>query len=278
MRKLLLLSLGIAGVYGANAQQASKKPIDHSVYDGWQSVANERITNDGKWVAYVIKPQQGDADLIITDVKNKVPFKIQRADTARFTGDSKYAVFLIRPFYKDIRQAKIKKKKPEDMPKDTLGYVALGAKAVIKVPAVRSFKMAETAPVIAYLAPADTVKKPAAGDTSKKAVANAIAPPTKEGGNLTILQLLNGKQRTFKYVTEYQLSKNGNLLAFSVTAPRKSKDTKSAFYVYDVAKDVLKDISNGRGTYKNIAFDETAKQVAFTAEKNPERAQVKPYK
>ncbi|WCT10262.1 alpha/beta hydrolase family protein [Mucilaginibacter jinjuensis] len=278
MRKFLLLTLGIAAAYGANAQQVSKKPIDHSVYDGWQNVANERISNDGKWVTYVVKPQQGDANLVITDVKNKAPFKIQRADTVRFTGDSKYAVFLIRPFYKDIRQAKIKKKKPEDMPKDTLGYVALGAQAVTKIPSVRSFKMAETAPVIAYLAPADTVKKPAAGDTSKKAIATTIAPPTKEGGNLTILQLLNGKQRTFKYVTEYQLSKNGNLLAFAVTAPKRSKDAKSAFYIYDVAKDDLKDISNGRGTYKNIAFDETAKQVAFTAEKNPEKAQVKPFK
>lgn len=278
MRKLLLLTLGITAAYGANAQQVSKKPIDHTVYDGWQSVANERITNDGKWVTYVVKPQQGDADLIITDIKNKNPFKVQRADTVRFTGDSKYAVFLIRPFYKDIRQAKIKKKKPEDMPKDTLGYMALGAKAATKIPAVRSFKMAETAPIIAYLAPADTVKKAAAGDTSKKAVATTIAPPTKEGSNLTILQLLNGKQRTFKYVTDYQLSKNGNLLAFAVTAPKKSKNIKSAFYVYNVAKDELKDISNGRGTYKNIAFDETAKQVAFTAEKNPEKALVKPFK
>jgi dipeptidyl aminopeptidase/acylaminoacyl peptidase len=278
MRKLLLLTVGMAAAYGANAQQASKKPIDHSVYDGWQSVANERISNDGKWVTYVVKPQQGDANLIITDVKNKAPFKVQRADTVRFTGDSKYAVFLIRPFYKDIRQAKIKKKKPEDMPKDTLGYLVLGANAVTKVPAVRSFKMAETLPVIAYLAPADTVKKPAAGDTSKKATATTIAPPTKDGGNLTVLQLLNGKQRTFKFVTEYQLAKNGKLLAFSVTAPKKSKDAKSAFYLYDIEKDELKDISNGRGTYKNIAFDEAGKQLAFTAEKNPEKAQVKPFK
>ncbi|NCD72165.1 alpha/beta hydrolase family protein [Mucilaginibacter agri] len=278
MRKLLLLTVGIAAAYGAHAQQASKKPIDHSVYDGWQSVANERISNDGKWITYVVKPQQGDASLVITDAKNNKPFHVQRADTVRFTGDSKYAIFLIRPFYKDIRQAKIKKKKPEDMPKDTLGYVALGNTAVTKVPSVRSFKIAESAPVVAYLAPADTVKKPAAGDTSKKAVATTIATPTREGANLTILQLLNGKQRTFKYVTEYQLSKNGKLLAFAVTAPRKSKDVKSALYIYDVEKDELKDISNGRGTYKNIAFDETGKQLAFTAEKNPEKAQVKPYK
>ncbi|MCJ8211553.1 prolyl oligopeptidase family serine peptidase [Mucilaginibacter sp. RS28] len=277
MRKFLLLGLLLAGAASAEAQQA-KKPIDHSVYDGWQSVANERISNDGKWITYVIKPQQGDATLVLTDVKNNSPFKVERADTVRFTGDSKYAVFLIRPFYAAVRQARIKKKKPDEMPKDTLGYLTLGAKAVNKVPGVRSFKIAENAPVIAYLAPSDTVKKPAAGDTSKRAVATTVAAPTREGADLTVLQLSNGKSRMFKYVTDYQLSKNGNMLAFAVTAPRRSKDVKSGLYIYDIAKDELKAVSNGRGTYKALAFDEAGKQLAFAAEKNPEKAPVKPYK
>ncbi|QQL51154.1 S9 family peptidase [Mucilaginibacter ginkgonis] len=279
MRKLLLLIPFAVTVLAANAQQA-KKPIDHSVYDSWQSVANDRISNDGKWITYVIKPQEGDASLVITNPQGANKFSVPRADTARFTGDSKYAVFLIRPFFKDIRMAKIKKKKADDMPKDTLGYTTLGSGKVTKVPAVRSFKMAEQAPVIAYLAPSDTVKKPAVNDTSKKAVATTVAPPTREGSNLTVLELLSGKQRTFKYVTEYQLSKNGKLLAFATTAPRRSKDkdVKSAMYIYDIEKGLLKDISNGRGNYKNLAFDDAGKQFAFTAEKNPEKAQVKPFK
>jgi|GEM_PF-3335700 hypothetical protein len=35
---------------GATAQKISKKPLDYSVFDGWQSLANERISNNGKWV------------------------------------------------------------------------------------------------------------------------------------------------------------------------------------------------------------------------------------
>ncbi len=279
MRKILFFILFLSAVFNVRAQQV-KKPIDHSVYDGWQSVANSRISNDGKWISYVIRPQAGDATLIFTDVKNAAPFKVKRADTIRFTGDSKYAVFLIRPFYQETRQAKIKKKKPEDMPKDTLGYITLGTRIFAKVPAVRSFKMADQAPVIAYLSPSDTVKKPLLNDTSKKAVGATVAPPIRDGVNLTVLQLTNGKQRTFKFVTEYQLSENGKLLAFAVTAPRKLKDkeTKSGLYLYDIGKNELKDISNGRGTYKNLAFDDTGRQLAFTAEKNPEKAQVKPFK
>ncbi|MDB5131421.1 MAG: peptidase [Mucilaginibacter sp.] len=277
--KKLLLSLLIASAFlAARAQKVSKKPLDHTVYDGWQSLANERISNDGKWVLYVVKPQEGDADLYITDAKNSNKFHVSRADTARFTSDSKYAVMLIKSFFKDTRQAKIKKKKQSDYPKDTLGIVTLGNYSFEKFPYVRSFKLADKAPVVAYLSPSDTIKKPAVSDTSKKAVATTIAPPTRDGAELTIRQLLTGKSRSFEYVTEYQLSKNGKLLAFAVTPPRRSKSFKPGLFVYDVEKDTLKQVSSGRGNYRNLVFDDAGKQLAFTAEKNPEKAQVKPFK
>src|SRR4051794_31032348 len=110
MKKLLLPAFLLLCIY-ATAQKASKQPLDQSVYDGWQNIAGERISNDGKWIVYAVKPQEGDANLVITGSNGKNRVNIPRADTARFTADSKYAAFLIRPFYKDVRQAKIKKKK-----------------------------------------------------------------------------------------------------------------------------------------------------------------------
>jgi dipeptidyl aminopeptidase/acylaminoacyl peptidase len=277
MKKLLLPALLLFSLC-AVAQKASKKPLDQSVYDGWQSITNERISNDGKRIVYVIKPQEGDANLVITDSKNSSRLTIPRADTVRFTPDSKYAVFLIRPFYKDIRQAKIKKKKQSEFPKDTLGIIMLGKNTIEKIPAIRSFKIAEKASVVAYLSPADTVKKPEVSDTSKKAIATTIAPPTREGAELFVKQLLNGKTRSFNYVTDYQLTKNGKLLAFAVTAPKKNKTVKSGLFVYDIEKDTLQLVSTGRGNYKNLTFDDAGKQLAFTAEKNLEKALVKPFK
>ncbi|TWR31302.1 S9 family peptidase [Mucilaginibacter pallidiroseus] len=277
MKKLLLPALLVL-LINISVSGQSKKPLDHSVYDGWQSISGQRISNDGKWVLYVIKPQEGDAELVLRTSKGANKKVVPRADTARFTYDSKYAAGLIRPFFKDVRQAKIKKKKPSDFPKDTLAIINLASGSIDKYPAVRSFKLADKASVIAYLFPADTVKKPLAGDTSKKAVATTIAPPTRDGAELTIKQLANGKARTFKYVNDYQLTKNGKWLAFCVTAPKKSKDIVNGLFVYDIDGDVLKPVSTGRGNYRNITFDDAGKQLAFTAEKNPEKALVKPFK
>jgi len=33
---------------GRDSQKISKKPLDYSVFDGWQSHANERLSNNGK--------------------------------------------------------------------------------------------------------------------------------------------------------------------------------------------------------------------------------------
>jgi hypothetical protein len=278
MRRVLFISCLWAICLNASAQKVSKKPLDHSVFDGWQSISDQRISNDGKWILYVVKPQQGDADLVITNSKNTLKVQIPRADTARFTSDGKFAIFQIRPFFKVTRQAKIKKKKQSEFPKDTLGIITLATQGITKIPSVRNFKIAENADVIAYLATADTIKKPAANDTSKKAVKETIAPATKDGSDLTIKQLAGKITRTFKYVTDYQLSKNGKLVVFAVTAPAKQKEVTSGMYVFDVDKNNVKSISTGRGNYHGITIDDGSTQIAFTAEKNPEQAPVKPFK
>ncbi|MDB4925748.1 prolyl oligopeptidase family serine peptidase [Mucilaginibacter sp.] len=275
MKKFLLPAIIICTFVNASAQKINKKPLDHSVYDGWQSITGDRISNDGKWILYAVKPQAGDAELVITDVGNINKTRIARADTGHFTPDSKYAILMIRPFYKEVRELKIKKKKPNEFPKDTLCIVTLGMPGVEKIPAIRSFKTAEKASVIAYLAPADssavtTAKKPGT-DTTK-----TLTPPVP-GAELTVRQMATGKTRSFKYVSDYQLNKTGTLLAFSVTAPRRSATIKSGVFVYDIEKDVLKPVSTGRGTYHTLVFDEAGNQLAFTAEKNPEKAPIKPY-
>jgi dipeptidyl aminopeptidase/acylaminoacyl peptidase len=228
--------------------------------------------------------------LVITNAANSNKTQIARADTGRFTSDSKYAILLIKPFYKEVRELRIKKKKPNEFPKDTMGIVTLGNPAVEKIPAVRSFKVADKAPVIAYFIPSDSAANtPAARRGRGNGAATNAAPANPDtthtatsspasSSELIVRVLTTGKTKSFKNAGDYQLNKAGTLLAFIVTAPRgKITDIKSGVYVYDIEKDALKTISTGRGTYRNLAFDDDGKQLAFTAEKNPEKARVKPY-
>src|SRR5215204_1045395 len=116
MRRLLTLVLFIV----ATNAHGQKKPLTHAVYDGWQSIGERYISNDGKFVVYTITPQEGDATLVIQASDQSYKKEIPRGYNATITEDSRYIIFRIKPFFKDTREARIKKKKPEDMPKDSL--------------------------------------------------------------------------------------------------------------------------------------------------------------
>src|SRR3954465_2380876 len=111
---------------------AQKKPLDHSVYDSWQSIGERAISNDGKVVVYAVNPQEGDGTLYIQASDNSYKKAIPRGYNATITEDNRYVIFRIRPFFKDTRDARIKKKRPDDMPKDSLGILLLGNDSLIK--------------------------------------------------------------------------------------------------------------------------------------------------
>lgn len=141
----LLLLPAIQGI-------AQKKPLDHSVYDAWQAVGERAISNDGKYVAYAINPQEGDGTMYIESVSGDYKVIIPRGYNITITEDNRYAILRIRPLYKDTRDARIKKRRPDEMPKDSLAIVALGNTNVVKVPRIKSFKVPdESGNWLAYL-------------------------------------------------------------------------------------------------------------------------------
>ncbi len=142
----------------------TKKPLDHSVYDTWKSLGERMISNDGNYIVYAINEQEGDGDLFIRNIRTGYQKIIQRGYAAVITEDSRYVICKIKPVYQENRQAKIKKKKADEMVKDTLAFLQLGADSIIKVSRVKSFKTPEKgAGWMAY-----HLEKPLPDTTAKK--------------------------------------------------------------------------------------------------------------
>ena len=137
MKRLLLSAVALLSVLLCFSQ---KKPLDHSVYDGWQHIGERIISNDGKWVVYTIDPQEGDNELVIQSSDATYKKLVPRGYTAVITEDSRYVVFKIKPLYKDTREAKIRKKRADEMPKDSIAIVELGKEEVWKVAKVKAYK------------------------------------------------------------------------------------------------------------------------------------------
>ena len=120
-----------------------KKPLSHSVYDNWKSVGERMISNDGKFVLYAINSQEGDGDLIIQSLNSDNKLTFSNGYNGVFSDDSRFAVLKMKPAYQDTRQAKIKKKKPDEMPKDSLVIINLSTKEIQKVGRVKSYRLPE---------------------------------------------------------------------------------------------------------------------------------------
>ena len=140
MKNVLAVLLSISASF---ALQAQKIPLVHSVYDGWKSAGERHISNNGKYVFYTINPQEGDGVLFVQGLDNSFRKEIPRGYLAKFTEDNRFVIFKIRPYFKDTRDARIKKKRPDEMPKDSLGIIELGKDTVIKIARVKSFKVPE---------------------------------------------------------------------------------------------------------------------------------------
>ena len=250
---------------------AQKKPLDHQVYDGWQHISASAISKDGHFVYYIVSPQEGDAQLIVTTPHNQEAGRIDRASDATFSPDGKFLVARIKPFFSETREAKIKKKKPDEMPKDSLAIFALETSTLHKIPRVKSYKMPEeSGDYVAYLVEPEDAKR----DTAKADTVQASKPAKKKPQPvLHVRQLANGDELTIDRVDAYQFSDDGKALVYVRTAEEKdSIGADAGLYYCELATGDSRHISRGKGVYKNIAFDETTLQLAFTADKSPEKA------
>lgn len=140
MRRILT-TLFILVTIAAVAQV--KKPLDHSVYDSWQSIGEKTISNDGQWVAYVVAVQEGDAVLHIRAANGSYSKTIDRGYNVYISEDSRFLICKIKPTYAETREAKIKKKKPAESPKDSLAVLELGTETIFKVARVKSYQAPE---------------------------------------------------------------------------------------------------------------------------------------
>ena len=303
---LVLALLGVSVVLSAQ-----KKPLDHSVYDSWQSIGERSISNDGKWVVYSVNVQEGDNELVIQSAgANSFKKQVPRGYNAVITEDSRFVVFRIRPLYKETREARIKKKRPDEFPKDSIGIIELGKDSLIKVARVRSFKVpAKAAGWVAYHKEKEVLPPSRAAvptqrtvDSLKKTI-DSLALLVKElknikGGNrdeldadedpaapgaagdgsdLLLRNLATGKEKLFRNVAEYYFSANGQKLVFEIN--RSARDTTSfnGVVVYNLNSAKADTISRGGNDFRNFAITEDGGRLAFVAERDTAKAQQKFY-
>ena len=221
--------------------------------------------------------QEGDGELFVQSNDGRIVKSFPRGYNLQFTEDNQFLVFKIKPLYKDTRQARIKKKKPEDFPKDTLAYLELGKDTATKVARVKSYKLPEkSGGWLAFLMEkpiADSSKskkdslshkldslirkQPMISAEKKKDELDADgdaadASKTEEGTDLVVVQLTSRQNNLFKNISEYYWSKPGNILLMKGTPAKKDSLGKNLVAIWRSHENHTDTISRGGSDFKNF--------------------------
>lgn len=244
----ILLALSSFSVF------AQKKPLDHTVYDQWESIGEKALSDNGQWLAFVKAVQEGDNDLVIQSVSGNTTYRIPRGYNVKFTADGRYALALVKPLYSATRDARIKKKKPEDFPRDSICVVNLANGGITVKPNVKAYAMPEQANglVAVHMHNVDTARK-GEGD---------------EGSNLVVATLGDTALRIFRNISEYKWSKNGKILVMEGRQARSVKGSANSVMIYRTLEDKLDTIAHGGNEFSNFTIDSNAYQIAFVAERD----------
>ncbi len=258
--KCVFLCIAVLSALQGNAQ---KKVLDHTVYDSWKSISNISITNDGIYTATVVKEQEGDDYLLISNLKTKQELKIPRAYTYSIVPDQKHIIAQIKAPYAVTRQAKIKKTADEKMPKDSLALISLDKLIVSKIPNVKSFKIGKDfSDYIAYTID-DTLK----------------SKDKKEPKALTLVlrNLYTSKEDTIKNTTEYIFSRNGKSFATILKPSAKDTVNKPGVLFVDLNNLHKDTVSINKTIYKNLTLSESGNKLAYLATSDSLKKEIKDY-
>ena len=264
MRKNIFPLLAVLAVFCCSSSLfAQKKPLDHDVYDSWQSVSGVKMSDDGRVIVWNVNPQEGDGTLYVRTVgesrrtagrsalrqaRGPKELAIPRGYQPTIDPSGKWIVCKIKPEFAKTRQERIDKKKKDDQSKDTLAVVDLSNMLVKKFASVDSYSAGTFGmPFLAYKSSWKSGKKNESG--------------------LIVLTPGSWQADTLKHIDNYVFSNSGSLLA--LTTKEDKKDSLSATSVilasYNGNGIVLDTLKKGAKEYFRPVFDDAEAQLAFTA-------------
>jgi dienelactone hydrolase len=300
MNRLLRFALVflLVGLVPTSLEAQSKRALDHDDYAHWNAIRNQALSADGQWLHYAFNPHEGDGRFFVHRLSDDFQHTFERGVGASFTPDARFAVFRISPRDEAVREARAKRTRAADMPKDSLAILDMRSGEVLKIEKVKAFQLAdESSRWLAYhleSAPAparpDTTAAPAeraepAGERpgarpgqpagrrpgaplGEGTGEQADEPKKREksaGTPLVLRDLTTGAETRFDDVTMFQFTKNGSHLVYVVSGKDGAGD---GIYALETRSGTVRPLMTGEGQYTRLALNEAGTEVAFLSNRD----------
>ena len=224
----------------------------------WKTIRSVVISDDGKWFAYQVSPNDGDSQLFVrqTDGDKKYSFPVgeTRGTRIKFSRDSKWIAFAISPTKKEKKKLKKQKKKAHN--DFILLNLATGEKKKFKN--VSQFSFSKENPE--WLAFAKHSAKKGKNGT--------------KGKDVILYHLPNGEQFNIGNVSQFSFNKKGTLLAWTVDAADRSGN---GVFLRDLKTNVVKALDNDSTEYRGLNWNEEGTALAVLKGKDDKKYEDKLY-
>ena len=266
----------IALLFSATASYTQKKVLDHADFDIWNTIENETISRDGKYVMYDLVRGEADHFLKIKNDRGGLVFSYDRGQNGKFTQDSQYAVFTIKAWKDSVLAMKRRKVKKDKLPKDSLGIYHIATGQLDKVARIKSLKVPEDwSGYVAYQLEAFPKNEKLKDTTAKEEKKKQKKVGKKNGYHLLLHELATGEQDTFKFVTDYTFARKGRILAFSSSGEDNEAD--AGVYVLDLDTRALTGVHQAKkAKYAQLRLSESGEHLAFVADTDTTKVQIRP--
>lgn len=294
----LFLSAALLAMALQAGQAAAKRPLTHADYDNWRSIQAESLSQDGRFLAYALVPQDADGEVVVRNLatgvewrhpRGKRPeppppregeppapgpqprrFGRQAADSqVSFTADSRALVFVIYPNKADSDKARREKKRPDELPKNAMGIMDLSSGSVARVERVKSFQVPDAASgFIAYLLEGKPAERRSdAGQQEAPGAERRRRDRRKEyGSDLVARNLTDNTERVFADVIEYTLTDDAKTLAYAVAS--KNEETNGVYTLAPGSAENPAALLKGKGKYSKLTWDDKQTQLAFLSDRD----------
>ena len=254
---------------------AQQRPLDHEDVLHWKQIDDPTLSPGGEWIAYVLTAMEGDPVLTLRPSGDEGPVFTTRGTEPVFTDDSRFLIYRVPPPEAVTDSLKREGKKGDDLPQDELAVAdvtrlftpgGLDEAGVTDLGSLTDMKVPETGSWLAYRVPDRDEEGPSedGSESSRPSGEEQEGEETKETGlRLVVRDLGSGIETTYEFVTEYEFSEDGTVLAFVTSTEDGTGDG-----AYRVALDgaITTALIEGPGHYKTPALSEDGSQIAFLSD------------
>jgi len=264
-KRILIVVLGILFILPSYAIQREKsasqepRPIEIEDILAWKSIRNTAVSNDGKWFAYRLSPNEGNSEVIIRQTKGENEYRFPGGEAPSrsssgdisFSEDSKWIAYTIYPEEKEEKESK----EPKEQKKKLYNKVGL-----LNLSSGKKIEF-------------DKVKKFAFSGENAAWIAFHRYPPERQGkekmsgSDLILRKLASSEEFNIGNVSEFAFNKKGQWLAWIIDAQEKSGN---GIQLRGMNTGVVLSLDSDKAIYKGVNWTEKGDGLAVLKGKEDE--------